>query len=83
MHIIRILKITEESNFNTIVCTVKTCQKEGRGVSFLSFLYSRASLTPRRRSSTLLQLNNQRSADRSRLVHGIYSWTFFFLLLAD
>ena len=34
MHIIRILKITEESNFNTIVCTVKTCQKEGRGVSF-------------------------------------------------
>ena len=34
MHIIRILKITEESNFNTIVCTVKTCHKEGRGVSF-------------------------------------------------
>lgn len=40
MHIIRILKITEESNFNTIVCTIKTCQKEGSGVSFLSFFYS-------------------------------------------
>lgn len=34
MHIIRILKITEESNFNTIVCTVKTCQKEGRELKF-------------------------------------------------
>ena len=36
MHIIRILKITEESNFNTIVCTVKTCQKEGRELKFFT-----------------------------------------------